>query len=236
MAFCLIAHRAGPGIYPEQSIASAREAYRSGADMAEMDVQFTSDGIPVICHDPNTLRMFGEDSLCSDITLEHFLSLRHSEYPEYPSHSLANVLASGIKPLLLHQKCSGEQLRAMMRVINEYGYGHDVVIGVQHPDDVALIRDMLPETKVLAFMPHVEDMDAFLDANADIIRLWEGWVTKERIDHIHGAGRSVWIMAGECTQDGVGYTTEENFISWIDMGVDGILINDVPWAASLCGR
>lgn len=236
MEFCLIAHRAGPGRFPEQSIASAREALKNGADMAEMDVQFTSDGVPVICHDPNTLRMFGEDCLCSDMTSEHFLSLRHTAHREYPSHSLADVLASGVRPLLLHQKCSGEQLRTMMRVINDYGYGKHVVIGVQHPADVALIREMLPETTVLAFMPRVEDTDAFLAAGADVIRLWEGWVSKDRIDRIHGAGRRVWIMAGECTAEGVGYTTEESFSSWIRMGVDGILINDIPWAMPLCGR
>ena len=65
----LIAHRCGPDVYPEQSIASARHALSLGADFVEMDIQYTCDGIPVICHDPNVERIFGMDKLCSDMTL-----------------------------------------------------------------------------------------------------------------------------------------------------------------------
>lgn len=70
----LIAHRCGPGKFPEQSIASARNAIDDGADMVEMDIQYTKDRIPVICHDLSAKRMFGEDTLVSEMT---FVSILH---------------------------------------------------------------------------------------------------------------------------------------------------------------
>ena len=73
----LIAHRCGPSIYPEQSVASAQYALRCHADMVEMDVQFTSEGVPVICHDLNTERVFGVDCLVRDMSYETFMALRH---------------------------------------------------------------------------------------------------------------------------------------------------------------
>ena len=36
----IIAHRCGPGRFPEQSLASARHALALGADLVEMDVRF----------------------------------------------------------------------------------------------------------------------------------------------------------------------------------------------------
>ena len=102
--FCLIAHRCGPSKYPEQSIASARHALLVGADMVEMDIQYTSDGIPVICHDPNTKRMFGEDCLVENMDYNHFMSLRQVQDSAFPSHSLENVLESNVQPVLFHCK------------------------------------------------------------------------------------------------------------------------------------
>ena len=37
----LIAHACGPTIYPSNSILSAREALKNGAEMVELDLQFT---------------------------------------------------------------------------------------------------------------------------------------------------------------------------------------------------
>ena len=229
----LIAHRCGPDIYPEQSIASARHALSLGADFVEMDVQYTCDGVPVICHDPNVKRIFGADKLCRDMTLDEFMTLRHTADCSYPSHSLENIFDCGVKPLLLHCKISGEPLKDLVSCIMKHGYEKDCVIGVQQTDDVALIKSLCDSIRILAFMPKAEQLDAFLDTKCEIIRLWEEWVTKERVERIRAAGKKVWIMAGLRTEKGVGYTTEESMRLWMELGVDGILVNDVRWAKNI---
>ena len=225
----LIAHRCGPDVYPEQSIASARHALSLGADMVEMDVQYTCDGTPVICHDPNTARIFGVDKLCRDMTMQEFMALRHVQDRSYPSHSLRDVLSCGVKPILLHCKISGDPLKDLVRCILENGAEKDCVLGVLYDTDVDLVKSLCPSIRVLAFMPRVEQFEGFLRSSAENIRLWEDWVTQERYDMIRKAGKQVWIMAGKPTQMGVGYTTEEKMLEWIRMGVDGILINDIRW-------
>jgi len=136
----LIAHRCGPDIYPEQSIASARHALSLGADLVEMDVQTTCDGELVICHDPNTARIFGVDKLCSDMTLTEFMTLRHRADRSYPSHSLEDVLSTEIRSILFHCKISGEPLKKLADSIKAHGLEKECVIGVQSTGDVEIIK------------------------------------------------------------------------------------------------
>lgn len=232
----LIAHRCGPDIYPEQTMASARRALKQGADIIEMDVQFTSDGIPVICHDPNAKRIFGVDSLVSDMTLADFLAMRHVENRTYASHSLDDVLSAGIAPILLHCKNVGEKLERIVEHIAAFQYGDKIIMGVLEPEDVGVVRAVDPNVRTLAFMRGTDATDTFIEAGVDIIRLWEPWVTQERIDHIHAQGKQVWIMVGKPEPKSVGHTTKEALCSFIRMGADGVLIDDVLWARGILSR
>lgn len=229
----LIAHRCGPDIYPEQSIASARHALSLGADYVEMDVQFTCDGELVICHDPNTVRIFGVDKLCCDMTLNEFMTLRHCADRSYSSHSLEDVLSTEIRPVLFHCKISGEALKKLAQTITAHGLEKDCVIGVQSVGDVEIIKSVCGEIRVLAFMPKAELMEEFIATRCEFIRLWEEWVSEERVHRIHDAGKQVWIMANMRSEGGVGYTTGENMRLWLNMGVDGILVNNVRWAKEI---
>ncbi|MBR6767130.1 MAG: hypothetical protein IKM02_04185 [Clostridia bacterium] len=229
----LIAHRCGPDIYPEQSIASARHALSLGADFVEMDVQFTRDNIPVICHDPNVSRIFGVDKLCGSMSFQEFMALRHISDRSYPSHSLEDMLTSGVKPILFHCKFSGRPLLILADYIQRHNFENQCVIGISRTEDINLIRSVCKDIRTLAFMPEVSDLDDFISSPVDIIRLWEDWVTEDRVRKIQASGKQIWVMAGKCTDTGVGYTTEENMRLWISLGVDGILINDVRWAKGI---
>lgn len=235
MAVTIIAHRCGPDIYPEQTMASAHHALSLGADVVEMDIQYTSDGIPVICHDPNARRIFGVDCNVSDMPSDQFMMLRHVADRTYPSHMLDDVLSAGIAPILFHCKFSGPRIANVVEHLTAFGYGDKAIMGVLLPEDVRTVKDCNPSIATLAFMNIVDNIDAFVSAGVDIIRLWELWVTKALINRIHASGKKVWIMAYDLTQDKVGYTSAENLRSWVDMGVDGVLINEVVWARKALG-
>ncbi len=235
MPVLLIAHRSGPGRYPEQSIASARHSLESGADIVEMDIQYTEDGFPVICHDPSALRMFGVDKLVREMSFQEFMGLRQVQDSSYPSHSLQDVIDSDVAPVLFHCKISGPVLADLAGRLASAG-GGPWVVGVRKPEDVRIIKDSASCIRVLSFMEDEDYLGAFLSGDADYIRLWEDWVTQERIDRIHKAGKQVWIMAGKRTPSGVGYTEAGNLIAWEAMGVDGILVNDIAWAKDVLRR
>jgi glycerophosphoryl diester phosphodiesterase len=48
----VVAHRGASSELPENTLAAFEEAARVGADMVELDVRLTADGVPVVLHDP----------------------------------------------------------------------------------------------------------------------------------------------------------------------------------------
>ena len=230
----IIAHRSGPGLYPEQSILSAREALKNGADIVEMDVRETKDGVPVICHDDDTGRMFGVEGDVKDFTLQEFMAMRHVSDRSFAPHTLEDVLSCGVKPLLLHCKQTGaEQMEKICSLLNKYDAAKTTTMGIQAPEIAAVIRKCAPGCHILAFMPKPEDIESFGAMDIDYIRLWENWLTPERVGRVHATGKKLWIMANDKPCGGVGYTTAEALRSFVTFGAHAVLVNDIPWAMSV---
>lgn len=55
-SIAIIAHRGAKGMAPENTLAAARLAHSQGADMWELDVGLSRDGIPMILHDDSLPR------------------------------------------------------------------------------------------------------------------------------------------------------------------------------------
>ena len=228
----IIAHRSGPTSLPEQTVQSALLALSEGADMIEVDTRFTKDGAVAVSHDLNVGRVFGEDRLVCDMTAAEFRSLRHVDAPGYCSHLLEDYLKSGVAPMLLHIKESGEKLPILLELLKKHDYLGKVVFGVQESADIAVIRAFYPDAKVLAFMPKAENAEEFIAAGADYIRLWEEWMTDERVNAVLSSGKGLWIMANN-PELGFAYSSPEILRKWQVMGVDGVLLNDISPAKEI---
>lgn len=227
----IIAHRAGPNKYPEQTIQSAMHALKNGADFVEMDVRYTKDKRLACMHDPNALRVFGVDKLISDMTEEEFKSLRHAKNPAYCSHTFQDYLDCKVYPLLIHVKdCS--VLDDLLNLLSSHDYLDKVVFGVPEASAVKKIKEYDNNLKVLAFMPNVDRIEEFAEAGADYIRLWETWMTEENVKRVKNTGKELWIMVGKDIighDEWVGVTTKEGLKKMFEYEVDGILINDIEF-------
>lgn len=71
----ICAHRGFPAGLPENTIAGLGSAVAMGADEIEMDVRFTADGIPVICHDPDLERVSNGSGELENFTLAELKEL-----------------------------------------------------------------------------------------------------------------------------------------------------------------
>ncbi len=71
----VIAHRGASAYAPENTLAAFELAARQGADMIELDVQRSADGVLVIFHDDTTERWNGQARLASECTLAELLTL-----------------------------------------------------------------------------------------------------------------------------------------------------------------
>lgn len=193
----------------------------------------TVDGALVISHDSNALRIFGIDKDINELTLTDFLALRHINSKRYPSHSLEDVLSCNIAPILLHCKITGKPIDDLLTLLHYFKYEDNVVIGVQNTEDLYRVKRFDTSVKTLAFMEKLDDYEIFIKGKTDIIRLWEQWVDPLLVKEIHDKGCKVWVMANSPNSRGVGYTTEKNMTQWSNMGIDGVLIDDVVWVNNI---
>ena len=76
----LVAHRGYSGKYPENTLKSYAGAYEQGARHMELDLQLSSDLVPIVHHDASLLRMAGVDRDIRDTPAAHIKTLRAS-YP-----------------------------------------------------------------------------------------------------------------------------------------------------------
>ncbi|GEM_PF-68699 len=73
--FYVIAHRGAKSDYPENTMPAFKAAHRVGADMIELDVQLSKDGIPVVFHDKKLARTTNGKGKVSAFSLEELKKL-----------------------------------------------------------------------------------------------------------------------------------------------------------------
>lgn len=76
-------------VFPENSLAAFRWASSpacGGADGLELDVWLSSDGVPMVNHDPDVFRHFDGQGLVSSMTCSQLQALKYLRTPLYPSH------------------------------------------------------------------------------------------------------------------------------------------------------
>jgi glycerophosphoryl diester phosphodiesterase len=66
----LIAHRGWQQRYPENTLIAVEQAIAAGARNIEIDIQFSADAVPVLCHDHNLQRLSGEALEIHQCTME----------------------------------------------------------------------------------------------------------------------------------------------------------------------
>ncbi len=228
----LIAHGCGPTVYPSNTIFSAREALKNGADLVELDLQFTKDKRIAVFHDSDLMKKFGDPRKCREVTAEEFLSLRNTKDPACPTHLLDHFFQCGIAPILLH--LPRYIVPATLELVEEYNYGDKVFFGVGDVESLTLIRSRLPDAKVLAFMRDPVEIEAFGENGADFMRLWERWLTKENIDRVKKTGAEFWIMTGGPETDfPVGRPDRKSLERFMELKPDGLLVNNIPFVKSV---
>ena len=70
----ITAHRGGSKTAPENTLAAIRGAIAAGADAAEIDVQLTSDGVVVVFHDEDLMRLANDPRRLADLTFDEVRS------------------------------------------------------------------------------------------------------------------------------------------------------------------
>lgn len=73
--FVVIAHRGASAYHPENTMAAFRSAHEMGAEMIELDILLTKDGIPIAIHDETLERTTNGTGMVAEFTLEELKEL-----------------------------------------------------------------------------------------------------------------------------------------------------------------
>jgi len=119
----VISHAACGGHAPENSLAGIRKAIELGSDAIEIDVQVSSDGVPLLMHDLTVDRTTNGTGAVASLTLEE---LRGLDAGVEPSASLEEVLAEtrGKVLLVMEIKQPGIEERLAQLVAKMDAVGH----------------------------------------------------------------------------------------------------------------
>lgn len=79
----LVAHRGYPEHFPENTLIGIEAAIRAGARMVEVDVQLSTDEVPVLMHDPNLQRVAGFKGTVHHLTYEQLYDIHPSEFQRF---------------------------------------------------------------------------------------------------------------------------------------------------------
>lgn len=222
----VVAHRAGAALGPENTLAALKRSVEAGADMAEIDVRLTGDGVPVALHDSNLSRTTGSDREVGETDLTDLEGLDAGSwfgeaFAGEPIPTLAQMLdaAKGHIRLMLELKAGGpetELVEAVTELIRERGMEEACVLASSSAAILALCQERAPELKrVYITRALYPGLGAVVPAGGySIDRRWAGAAA---VVQAHGEGRELYIWTANSAKE------LERLLA---LGPDGVITDD----------
>jgi glycerophosphoryl diester phosphodiesterase len=223
----VIAHRGYSAIYVENSLEAFSRAIAAGADLIETDVRLGREGILICNHDADLKRVKNQAVNVADLTAR--------ELGEYGVLELAEVLevARGRAGVLLDVKLEDEDFPArILAEVGRLGMTNEVVFGLRSLAQTRALRSHDPDVAILGFCRDFGEFPAFFAAGGDIARLWEEDIDDSTLGLAHGptdngGEHPVWVTSGlRGAGEAAGEIDAERLKGLMEMGIDGILVND----------
>lgn len=222
----VIGHRGAAALRPENTMASVVKAIEDGADWVEIDVQETADGVVIIAHDSDFMKLAGVDLKVWDATMEDVAEIDigswfDDEYAAERAPTLHDVLsaAKGKSKVIIELKYYGHDVDLENRVaaiVEELDMQDDIAtMSLKYPA-VQKMKTIRPDWRagVLAATA-VGDLSGL---EGDFVAVNAATVSPGLIRQIHDAGKDIYV-----------WTVNDplQMSAMASMGVDG-LITDRP--------
>ncbi len=206
----VVAHRGGLSCGPENTLEAFSNSASTGADMIELDVRTTKDGIEVINHD-------------AKIDGKKIKDKKYSELLKYKSNlctldeALDVIYDSGL--LLQVELKDTADVTKTVNAVRAHDMEDRVIYISFEKDLLRKVRQLDANARLgFIFMDSVPSkLDSFID-ELDISALMVHWklLTQNRLDAWHSQGLQVNVWTIDNYND---------CVRWIDMGVDYITSN-----------
>ncbi len=234
----VIPHGGGDGLYPENTLYAYERTMAMGADVIDVDVRMTKDGVFVAFHDPTTTRITGQTRTVKATTFAEVAKLdagwSFTKGNTNPFRnkgigipSLESILKRFPEALLsLDLKDESTDVNApLCSLLTRFGRTNDVFVGSNSDEQILQFRKQCPGVRTSATMVDVyasRDARANNDANfvpkvsVDQPPYRMGGrtlVDKASLDwaHAHGIAILTWVV-----------NDPKSLQHLVDIGVDGI--------------
>ena len=151
----IVSHRANAGGAPENSLAALQESINLGVDYAEIDVQLTADGVPVILHDADLMRVADHPGRVDQMTYAEMRQLQLLSDKEFPDELLVIPtlsefleMAKGQIGLMIELKYYGfreDLAEETIRVIREHEMENQVILMSLTIPSVQQVKTLAPD-------------------------------------------------------------------------------------------
>ena len=222
----IMAHRGASGAAPENTLAAIERAIADGADFVEIDVQETLDGVVVVAHDSDFMKVANDstkiwESNLADLQVLDIGSWFGPEFSDQRVPTLAEVLdlCKGRVRVNIELKYYGHDERLEERVVElveERDMASDVVVMSLKLEGVEKVQAMRPDWTVGLLSAVV--LGDLTRVDVDFLAVSSKLATTYFIRSAHGAGKEVYVWT---VNDVIGMST------YLSRGVDS-LITDEP--------
>ncbi len=230
----VIAHRAGASLAPENTLAALKKSISAGADMAEIDVQMTKDGVAVVIHDGSLDRTAGLNRRVCETDYATIRKLDAGgwydrEYTGEPVPTLKKMAqaAKGKIRLMIEVKCecgSGQRLvEETVKVIRGAGLEETCILACSDLRLLQQSKELAPRLDTVYIgekMPLNFSELSYVDGYS--IRL--SGLTGEAAAQAAAAGKKLYVWT---------VNTRREMSIALELGVDGLVTDDPELAIRL---
>lgn len=231
----VIAHRAGAALGPENTLAALELSIAAGADMAEVDVQLTRDGVPVLLHDGSLARTTGLDRAVKELDLAQVAELDagssfSADFAGEPVPTLEQLLAAakGRIRLMLELKQGDREEELAQRtaeLVKRYGMEGECVMASSGLSLLERCRTLLPQTETVYIVNVL--YPGVREERADSYSVSFQWFAGAEVLQAHNEGKPLYVWTVNSGQE---------MEKLLGLGVDGLVTDNPALAAELLAQ
>jgi glycerophosphoryl diester phosphodiesterase len=231
----VIAHRAGAAAAPENTLAALERAIQDGAtDYVEIDVQLTLDGVIVVAHDKDLMKVANDPRSIRQTNYAELSQIDIGQLfaPEFKGQRLSTLsdflqAGKGRVQFVIEFKQSEETdlVEKTISIINQYGMQEDVALVSLDLNDIRRTQELTSDIGIGYFV--LTEVGDLTQLDVDFIGIQEKSVTPKLIRDIRGQGIDVYAWT---VDEG------ERILELIEMGIGGIITNEPVRVAAITER
>lgn len=236
----IIGHRGIPSKCPENTLESAIEAYKNGADMIENDIYLTKDNEIVIMHDDTVDRTTNGTGRVEDFTLAELKELSvNKQYPDtYPDAKIPTLREffeefkdKDVLHFIELKTSNPNIVPALKELVDEMGVEDQIVTISFLPEQLQKMNEIMPGISV-GYLNGVsgktddirEGIRKVFNATQKLNATYNpsyGCINKELLEELKHRGMTSWPWT---------YNNYNDYVNAFKMGVYGLTTNYSNWS------